>query len=171
MKTGVIILALAATLAASAVHAAHHAIGAEIIGTDGKVIGKATMRQGPTGVLIYVEVNGLSPGAHAIHIHSVGTCHPNFKASKGHVNVAGKKHGLLNPEGPDNGDLPNIFVSADGTAKAEMFTTRVSIEGGDEALLDADGSALVIHENRDDHSAQPIGGAGGRVACGVIKAM
>ncbi len=33
---------------------------------------------------------------------------------------------------------------------------------------DADGIALVIHEDRDDHLTQPIGGAGARVACGVI---
>ena len=29
---------------------------------------------------------------------------------------------------------------------------------------------LVIHENRDDHASQPIGGAGGRFFCGVIGA-
>lgn len=171
MKIGTIAFTLAATLAAGAAHAAHHAAGAEIIDTSGKTIGKAMVQQGSTGVLIYVEVEGLTPGPHAIHIHSVGTCEPDFKASKGHVNVAGKMHGLLNPKGPDEGDLPNVFVAADGTVKAEMFSTRVSIEGGDAALLDADGSAFVIHENRDDHSAQPIGGAGGRVACGVIRPM
>jgi Cu-Zn family superoxide dismutase len=27
----------------------------------------------------------------------------------------------------------------------------------------------VIHANPDDHMAQPIGGAGARVACGEIK--
>ena len=171
MKAGIITLTIAATLVAGAAHAAHHAAGAEIVDPNGKTIGTAMVKQGPTGVLIYVEVEGLTPGPHAIHIHSVGACEPDFKASKGHVNVAEKMHGLLNPKGPDNGDLPNIFVAADGTAKAEMFTPRVSIKGGNAALLDADGSAFVIHENRDDHSAQPIGGAGGRVACGVIKAM
>jgi len=36
-------------------------------------------------------------------------------------------------------------------------------------LLDEDGTALIIHENRDDHLTQPIGGAGARVACAVIK--
>ena len=41
---------------------------------------------------------------------------------------------------------------------------------GQRQLVDADGAALVIHENRDDHAAQPIGGAGARIFCGVIKA-
>ena len=40
--------------------------------------------------------------------------------------------------------------------------------GGDRGLLDEDASALVIHANPDDHMSQPVGGAGGRVACGVI---
>ncbi len=38
------------------------------------------------------------------------------------------------------------------------------------ALMDADGSAVVIHANPDDHKSQPIGGAGDRVACAVIRA-
>ena len=75
-------------------------------------------------------------------------------------------------QGPDNGDLPNLFVAADGTARAEFFTTLVSVAGGDmPALLDEDGSAVIIHENPDDHMTQPIGGAGGRIGCGVIAKM
>ncbi|HBJ40113.1 MAG TPA: hypothetical protein DDZ20_04910 [Hyphomonas sp.] len=35
--------------------------------------------------------------------------------------------------------------------------------------MDEDGSALIIHEAEDDHMTQPIGGAGARVACGVIQ--
>ena len=144
---------------------------ADIINVGGEVIGKATLQQGPTGVLINVEVQGLSPGAHAIHMHGVGSCKPDFKAATGHINPGKSQHGLLNPDGPDSGDLPNLYVAADGSVKAAFFTARVSLEGGSAPLLDEDGSAFIIHENRDDHMAQPIGGAGGRVACGVIKAM
>ena len=146
--------------------------GADIINTDGAVIGKATFEQAPTGVLMSVDVAGLPPGAHGIHLHAVGACTPNFKAATGHINPNKAKHGLRNPEGPDNGDLPNLFVAADGTAKAEFFTTLVSVAGGDmPALLDEDGSAVIIHENPDDHMAQPIGGAGGRIGCGVVGRM
>ena len=157
-----------APLAASAADMA----GADIINTDGAVIGKATFEQAPTGVLMSVDVAGLPPGAHGIHLHAVGACTPNFKAATGHINPNKAKHGLRNPEGPDNGDLPNLFVAADGTAKAEFFTTLVSVAGGDmPALLDEDGSAVIIHENPDDHMTQPIGGAGGRIGCGVIAKM
>ena len=75
-------------------------------------------------------------------------------------------------DGPDSGDLPNLYVGADGSAMAEFFATRVSVAGGDmPALLDEDGSAVIIHEQPDDHLTQPIGGAGGRIACGVIVSM
>ena len=134
---------------------------------DGDAIGTVVMEQSPTrGFLVTVMLEGLEPGFHGIHIHTIGSCSPDFKASGGHINVHDKQHGLLNPEGPDNGDLPNIYVAPDGTAQAEMFTTLVDAD----MLMDDDGSAIVVHENRDDHITQPIGGAGGRVACGVLSA-
>ena len=167
----VAVTALAAVIAPPIASAADMA-AAEIIGTDGAVIGKATFEQTPTGVLMNVDVGGLPPGGHGIHLHAVGSCMPNFKAATGHINPGKVKHGLRNPEGPDNGDLPNLFAAADGSARAEFFTTRVSVSGGDmPALLDEDGSSVIIHENPDDHMAQPIGGAGGRIGCGVIAKM
>ena len=171
-------IAIAISLFATAVSADEMKMmaGAQFVNPDGDEIGSANFWQGPQGVVIYVEVSGLEPGKHAIHIHSVGSCAPNFKASKGHINVVDAMHGLLNPEGPDNGDLPNFYVAGDGTARAEMYTTRVSIVGADmqegvAKLMDDDGAALVIHAMGDDHMAQPIGGAGGRVGCGVITGM
>ena len=169
--TAIAIAAVAAFIAAPAASAADMA-AAEIVNTDGAVIGKATFEQTPTGVLMSVDVAGLPPGAHGIHLHAAGSCTPNFKAATGHINPGKVQHGLRNPDGPDNGDLPNLFAAADGTARAEFFTTRVSVTGGDmPALLDEDGSAVIIHENPDDHMAQPIGGAGGRIGCGVIAKM
>ena len=136
------------------------------------VIGKVTFQQAPTGVLVSVDVTGLPPGGHGIHLHAVGSCSPDFKASGGHINPEGVAHGLLNPGGGDNGDLPNLYAAADGSARAEFFTTRVSLNGADlPALLDEDGSAVIIHDKPDDHMTQPIGGAGGRIACGVIEGM
>ena len=169
--TAIAIAAVAAVIAAPVASAADMA-AAEIVNTDGAVIGKATFEQTPTGVLMSVEVAGLPPGAHGIHLHAAGACTPNFKAATGHINPNKMQHGLRNPDGPDNGDLPNLFAAADGTARAEFFTTLVSVAGGDmPALLDDDGSAVIIHENPDDHLTQPIGGAGGRIGCGVIAKM
>ena len=164
--------ALAVAGAAAPVVVAADMAAAEMIDTNGAVIGLATFEQTPHGVLMYVEVAGLPPGPHGIHLHAAGSCTPDFKAATGHINPDGVPHGLRNPDGPDHGDLPNLYVAADGSARAEFFTVLVSVAGGRmPALLDEDGSAVIIHENPDDHLSQPIGGAGGRIACGVIAAM
>ncbi len=143
---------------------------ASLINIEGKEIGVAHLVQGPNGVLLHVKVSGLTPGKHGLHLHSHGVCEPGagFKTAKGHVGKVEGAHGLLNPKGPEPGDLPNIFVGADGTGEMEAFTTLVSLKG-DETLLDANGSTFIIHEKADDHITQPIGGAGARVACGIIK--
>ena len=172
MKIAAVVFAAASALAAAPIASAAEMASAEIIGTDGAVIGKVTFEQTPGGVLVSVEATGLPPGGHGIHLHAVGACTPDFKAATGHINPDGAMHGLRHPEGPDNGDLPNLYAAADGSARAEFFTTRVSVAGGDmPSLLDEDGSAVIIHENPDDHATQPIGGSGGRIACGVIAEM
>ena len=89
--------------------------------------------------------------------------------SKAHLNHDNRKHGLLNGEGPDNGDLPNVFAAADGSVNAELFTPFARLSGGTTALRKPDGSAFIIHASEDDHATQPIGNAGARVGCAVIK--
>ena len=147
---------------------------ATMIAPDGSTVGSVSFQQGVTGVLINIDVIGLVPGPHGIHLHEVGACTPDFKAAGGHINPGEGVHGLLNAErsevSQDDGDLPNLYAAADGTARAEFFTTLVTIEEGNRpVLLDSDGSTVVIHENPDDHLTQPIGGAGGRVICGIIQ--
>ncbi|MDB5684170.1 MAG: superoxide dismutase [Sphingomonas bacterium] len=148
---------------------------------SGTLVGPANAQRGtvmvtdaPTGVLVRIEASGMTPGWHAIHFHEKGVCSDQgFKASGAHVHrgKAAPVHGLLNPAAKDSGDLPNIYVGADGTAQAEVFSTLVSLRGAGKrpALADADGSALVVHANADDYKSQPIGGAGDRIACAVIK--
>jgi Cu-Zn family superoxide dismutase len=163
---------LISALAASASAASGQA-SAAISGPAGAG-GTATLREGPSGVLLRLEVSGLTPGWHAVHFHEKGDCSdPKFASAGGHINhpAAKKAHGLLNADGPDMGDLPNIHVGADGKGQAEVFSSLVSLNGADgrPALLDADGSAIVIHAGPDDYVTQPIGGAGARAACGVIR--
>lgn len=163
-----VILLGAAGLAA----ADDHAVEAGFVDNAGEPIGRAMLTQGPHGVLLRIEVDGLPQGPKAIHLHRTGTCHDHaegFKASGSHVNPDGVPHGLLNPEGPGAGDFPNFHVHENGYAWAEFFNARVSLDGSTgEHLLDEDGSALVIHEGPDDHVTQPIGGAGARIACAVL---
>ena len=147
---------------------------ATLVDASGQRVGRAVLTQGPTGLLIRIEADGLTPGWHGVHIHAVAACEAPFTSAGGHINHGEPKdpHGLLNAQGPDDGDLPNIHADAEGRVRAEVFTTRARIarDGPGQWLWDADGSALVIHASADDHGSQPIGGAGARVACGVMAA-
>ena len=148
-------------------------LSVEIVGGDGGSIGSLTVSEATHGALLNVQISagGLTPGVHGMHLHAVANCSDvgKFKLSTGHINSSDSAHGLLNSKGPDNADLPNLIVHADGSANVEIFTAGVSLKAGDVPLLDGDGSALVIHANPDDHMTQPIGGAGPRVACAEIK--
>ncbi|RFA27044.1 superoxide dismutase [Alkalilimnicola ehrlichii] len=168
------LLALGIATAGAAMAEEEKRAHAEFFNQDGDAIGAATLRQGPNGTLIQLEVQDLPPGPKAIHIHDTGTCEDHdhgFQASGGHLNPDGKKHGLMHPEGPDAGDLTNFYVHENGYAWAEFFTSRASLDGAIGAkILTESGAALVIHENPDDHISQPIGNAGARIACAVIQA-
>lgn len=143
---------------------------ATILGADGLVIGSARFEQGPTGVMIRIEIGAgsLTPGWHGLHLHEVGDCSDvgAFQLSGGHHAGEPGAHGLLNPDaGPEPGDLPNIWAAVDGSAGYEAFTMLTRLV----PALSGDGLSIIIHANEDDHRSQPIGGAGARVACGVVE--
>jgi superoxide dismutase, Cu-Zn family len=140
---------------------------------DGHVIGQVTVTGAPNGVILRVQATGLAPGWHGMHFHEKADCSdPAFKGSGGHIHAKTPVvHGLLHADFNDAGDLPNLYVNADGSATVELYSTLVTLRpgGARPALLDGDGSALVIHANPDDYKSQPIGGAGERIACAPIK--
>jgi len=171
-----LLIGISLVLALAAPAAAQDGATATLIDRDGRRVGTATLAEGPHGVLLTLRLEGLPAGPHGLHFHTTGTCDDaavGFKAAHAHVNPDGREHGLMNPAGPDDGDLPNVQVAADGTAEVEIFTVLVSLSGaeGRALLLDDDGAALLVHANADDHVTQPIGGAGDRIACGVIEAQ
>lgn len=165
-----LIASVAATTALAAAAPANLRI--DLKNSTGGSAGTLTLAEAPNGVLLKVEAKGLAPGWHGLHFHEKGDCSAaGFTSAGAHVHgQATVVHGLLNPDGNEAGDLPNLYVAADGTGTAELFSGYVSLSGAGSrpALMDTDGSALVIHANADDHKTQPIGGAGARVACGVI---
>jgi len=119
---------------------------AELKGRDGKSIGMATFREVSGGVVIDVDVKGLTPGLHAVHVHTIGKCEgPAFTSAGGHFNPAQKKHGLRSAEGPHAGDMPNMYIAKDGTGRFEVLADNITLKTGDRSVFDADGSALVIH--------------------------
>ncbi|HEY9216519.1 MAG TPA: superoxide dismutase family protein [Phenylobacterium sp.] len=172
MRAPLLLLA-AATLAGPALAQDAAAMShVELKNAAGAGVGHVMISEAPRGVLLRIEARGLPPGWHGLHFHEKGDCSKSdFTSAGGHVHDKPTVvHGLLNPDATEAGDLPNLFVGKDGTAQAEVFSSYVSLKAdGRPALQDADGSALVIHAAADDHKTQPIGGAGARIACGVIK--
>jgi superoxide dismutase, Cu-Zn family len=144
---------------------------AELMDGQGQPVGTATLEEGETGVRIDLNATGLPAGTHAFHIHQTGECTaPDFSSAGGHFNPTNSQHGLENPQGPHAGDMQNFDVSDDGTARFATDNDRVTLAAGTNSVLDADGSALVIHASPDDNVSDPSGNAGDRIACGVITA-
>lgn len=146
---------------------------AEIQSAEGtKIDGEARFTQdGNGGVKIVVNVKNAPVGQKGIHIHEKGDC-SNIKGESmgSHFAPQGDKHGLPNaaPDQIHLGDLGNIDIKADGTGKMELTVEKATLKEGD--AMSFLGKALVIHESKDQGaSAQPSGGSGSPIACGVIK--
>ncbi|MDZ7588573.1 MAG: superoxide dismutase family protein [Parasphingorhabdus sp.] len=142
-----------------------------LTGADGTAHGEATVTQSSTGLTLRVAATGLAPGLHGAHIHQTGNCDaPAFTTAGGHWNPSGKQHGLDNPAGSHMGDFTNLTIKADGTGVLEAQIPNGVMAGKDNALLDADGAAFIIHAEADDQKSDPSGNSGARVACGIFRA-
>lgn len=136
----------------------------------GQTVGEVTFREAQNGVLMSVDLRNVPPGDKAFHIHDVGKCEPpTFQSAGPHFAPMKTQHGLLNPAGPHQGDLPNIHVPQSGSVSVEIFAPGVTLkEGAPTSLFDANGSAVVLHAKPDDYTTDPAGNAGDRVACGEV---
>ena len=167
--TGVVALLLAGCATVSPTATGATAV-AELRSVNGQPVGTALFTQVGDVVRIVLEAQGLPPGTKGVHIHEVGSCEaPTFTSAGGHFNPVGKQHGLLNPQGPHAGDLANIVIGADGKGRLETSASLVTLGSGTNSLLDANGSALIIHAAPDDFRTDPTGNSGARIACGVIS--
>lgn len=144
---------------------------ARLIGLDGSEAGKVTFQQVARGILIEVEAHGLTPGAHAIMIHTSAACEAKKQFTTAGPDLDAdppRPHGYLVTGGPRPGDLPNQFAGADGVLHATMFTNYFALGNGKKSLFDRNGASIIIHAKADDYLTAPDGGAGARVACGTI---
>lgn len=134
---------------------------------DGADVGRATATEVGGGLRVTLDVRNMPAGTHGAHLHAVGRCDaPDFASAGPHWNPTAAKHGTMNPQGPHQGDLPNLIVGSNGRGTIGMVLPGATMAG----LLDADGTAMVVHANPDDLMTDPSGNSGGRVACGVFGA-
>ena len=134
----------------------------------GRELGTVTLTETAQGIAIAGTLRGLPPGDHGFHLHTVGQCAPTFEAAGGHWNPTGTQHGSANPQGPHLGDMPNVTVAADSSVTIQATTPGGTLRGTN-ALLDADGAAVMVHATADDNRTDPSGASGARVACGAVS--
>lgn len=156
-----------------AAHAAETTVSLNAVDADGvgKAVGTVRVVETPYGLAFHPELSGLAPGLHGFHVHENGACAAKEQDGKrvpalaagGHLDPQGtKKHGL--PWGDGHlGDLPGLYVAADGSATNPVLAPRLK-------LADVRQRSLMVHAGGDNHAdhPQPLGGGGARVACGVF---
>ncbi|NCP50722.1 MAG: superoxide dismutase family protein [Flavobacteriales bacterium] len=139
--------------------------------SDSNVSGTVTFTQENGSVTMVAEMEGLTEGIHAIHIHEKADCSsPDGKSTGGHWNPTAQPHGKWGAEeGYHKGDIGNFIADASGKGSITFTTDQWCIGCGDEAK-DILGKAVIVHAGTDDYTTQPTGDAGGRISCaGIIK--
>ncbi|MDQ3532831.1 MAG: superoxide dismutase family protein [Actinomycetota bacterium] len=177
----------------------HARVVARLRNVDGDVVAVVKMQRGDGDkVRVRAFARGVEPAGefHGFHVHTTGECDPEaidpateevvpFFSAGGHFNPDGNAHG------EHAGDFPVLLVNDDGSARARFVTDRFRIN----ELFDEDGSAVIIHEGRDNYANIPAttptgeeryhshledvfgpdsitlatGDAGSRYACGVVR--
>lgn len=170
------ILALLAALAASLPAGVHGSVDITMNLVSrygvGDAIGTINAQHTRHGVLFTPKLRTLPPGLHGFHVHENPSCGAADKdgekvaglAAGGHYDPAGMG-AHRGPYGDGHlGDLPALFVAADGTATQPVLAPRLK-------LHNLDGRSLMIHSGGDNFSDQPkpLGGGGARLACGVVR--
>lgn len=175
------VLALAAVFAVSLiilvprVSAASSRAAVVLYDANGMQVGVVKLVEGEDGVMrVRASVKGFTAGFHGFHVHTTGICTPpDFTSAGSHLNPKGGDH-------PGHaGDQPVILANGDGSGWLAFATDRYTMAD----ILDADGSAYIVHANPDNYANIPTdrydpdpdattlatGDAGSRIACGVVE--
>lgn len=117
------------------------------------------------------QVSGLPAGGeHGFHVHETGDCSaPDATSAGGHFNPDDSEHGRAGENEHHVGDSDNLMANDEGVAEVDRWLHGATI--GDGAATDIVGKGVIVHADADDYVTQPTGGAGDRLACGVIEAQ
>lgn len=170
---------LSATLLVLPAQAAEKTVTINAISATGigESIGTIMAKDTPQGLALTPKLTRLGPpGPHGFHMHEKPDCGPGPNPAANNQPAAGfaagghydpKKTGMHQGPGHKDGhvgDLPVLVVNGDGTADLPMVVRHLKVK-------DLTGRSLMIHAGGDNYSdtPAPLGGGGGRIACGVVK--
>lgn len=133
-----------------------------------RVAGSITLSPDNFGLRLVGTVTGLTPDSeHGFHFHQKGDCSaPDATSAGDHFNPDGHAHGAPDADTRHAGDLANIKADDKGVARIDVHLDQLTL--GDGGKYDVLGGALIVHANPDDHTSQPAGNAGPRVACVAV---
>jgi superoxide dismutase, Cu-Zn family len=149
-------------LGTNAIHAAE--VSASINDTTNQQpIGTVVFTETSYGVLISPKLASLPPGLHGFHLHEHPDCGDHGDKAGTHFDPA-KTNSHQGPYRKGHlGDLPVLYVTADGKANTPTLAPRLK-------LSDLKGLTVMVHANGDNYSDNPpLGGGGAREACGIIQ--
>lgn len=149
---------------------AKRAVAELVSANNANVRGTVEFKAVKGGVMVEVDVRGLTPGLHGFHVHAGAVCDPNdpvapFNSALGHFNPDADPHGSPDADPHHDGDMGNLVADKKGRAKATIFLDDVALTGPEGFV----GHTVIIHANPDDFTTQPTGNSGARVACGLIQ--
>nr|XP_046236308.1 copper chaperone for superoxide dismutase-like [Scatophagus argus] len=117
--------------------------------------------------LIDGTIDGLEPGPHGLHVHTLGDLTLDCLSCGEHYNPFGRQHGSPGDSERHVGDLGNIVAGPDGRASFRLEDSQIKI-------WDVIGRSLVVDSGEDDlgRGGHPLskqtGNSGERLACGII---
>lgn len=132
------------------------------------VTGYSTFVERGDKVIVTTKVSGLQPNSqHGYHVHEKGDCSsPDAMSAGGHFNPDNHPHGDPGQQVRHAGAMKNLVADGKGEVSVVQEVDLIRVDNGKYGILDR---ALVIHTNPDDYVSQPVGNAGGRIACGLIR--
>ena len=122
---------------------------------------------GTNRVLVKAVISGLKPFAeHGFHVHAVPDCSGDGMRTGGHFNPDGHPHNDPSHILRHAGAMFNIKADGDGVGTTRQEVDTITLTPGRYSII---GMPIITHRDPDDYVSQPLGNAGPRVSCGVIK--
>lgn len=135
---------------------------------DNEVQGTVRFTRQAEGVKVTARVTGLTPGKHGYHVHVNGDCSsPGAKSAGTHFNFVGSSENPPADIDRITGNLGNLEADDSGKANASSIVGKATLSG-EKSII---GRSVIVHAKPNDPDQPPIGAAGARQACGVIKAV